>query len=100
MAPPEAGLGIKLGHTQVFPQIQGEFLLLSVKEKVPRTFAFPRVEDVRNQRPLFLIFYKVTLNISGSEISRDRHSKKSPHISAKATDLSSCTEFVVVEEPF
>lgn len=74
--------------------------MLCVKEEVERTFAFPRVEDERNQRPLFLIFYKVTLNISGSEINRDKRSKKSPHISAKASDLSSCTEFGMVEEPF
>lgn len=38
--------------------------------------------------------------MSGSEINRDKHSKKSPHVSAKASDLSSCTEFGVVEELF
>ena len=34
--------------------MQGEFLLLSVKEEVLRTFAFLRVEDERNQTPHFL----------------------------------------------
>lgn len=67
--------------------MQGEFLLLSVKEKVLRIFAFLRVEDKRNQTPHFLCAEHVAF-FKGKSEYKWANTEKKLHIFPPKTQSS------------